>query len=82
MSTMVIGVGERMAGDDAVGLCVAEAVGGATMAEPTGLLDWMARAGRLVVVDAVVDGGPAGRGHVLGGCRAAGRQMVQALLRE
>ncbi len=70
----VIGIGGAAAGDDAVGLAVARrvrelaaaAVEVIELADPTGLLPLLERGGpATIVVDALDDGGPAGRVIVL-----------------
>ena len=58
---MVIGVGNRWAGDDAAGLAVARRLGGRQLeGDPTSLLDAWADADHVVVVDAAASGAPAG----------------------
>ena len=58
---MVIGVGNRWAGDDAAGLAVARRVGGRELeGDPASLLDAWAGADDVVVVDAAASGAPPG----------------------
>jgi hydrogenase maturation protease len=59
--TLVVGVGNAFRGDDAAGLEVARRVGGHEFeGEPVALIDWWSGCDRLVVVDAMQSGAPAG----------------------
>jgi len=72
MKTVVIGVGNRWRGDDAVGLEVIDALRGRvddsvslvhSDGEPTRLLEAFSLAPRVIMVDAVITGAPAGTVH-------------------
>lgn len=65
---MVAALGQAYRGDDAVGPMVLERLDGlrcVRLAEPSLLVDLLPTVGRVVLVDAVVDGGPPGRVLVL-----------------
>ena len=58
---MVIGVGNRWAGDDGAGLAVARRLGGRELeGDPSALIDLWAEADDAVVVDAAASGAPPG----------------------
>jgi hydrogenase maturation protease len=73
---LVVGVGQRDRGDDAVGPAVAERAAGllppevtvVERAEPTGLIGTWAGAGLVVIADAVRSGQRPGTVHVLHAC--------------
>jgi hydrogenase maturation protease len=75
-AVLVLGVGQRDRGDDAVGPAVAERamelvppeVTVMKRVEPAGLIDAWAGAGLVVVTDAVRSGQPPGTVHVLHAC--------------
>ena len=75
-AVLVLGVGQRDRGDDAVGPAVAERamelvppeVTVVKRVEPAGLIDAWAGAGLVVVTDAVRSGQPPGTVHVLHAC--------------
>jgi hydrogenase maturation protease len=69
LAARIVGVGQEWAGDDAVGIAVLRKLGEDSAsveliesAEPTGLIELLADgADPVVIVDAVLDDGPAGR---------------------
>lgn len=63
--TLVVAIGQPFAGDDAVGLVIAErlraeGVPAQSVADGAALVDALTGASRAVIIDAVVGGGPAG----------------------
>lgn len=82
-SVRIIGVGQRFAGDDGVGLAVLDALRGQRLppgtellvaSEAAGLIELLAGCERAIVVDAVVGGGAPGTVLALAPDALAGRQ--------
>ncbi len=76
--TVIVGVGRPHGGDDAVGLAVAarleeQGIVALRVTDATALVDLVMSAEKVIVLDAVVGGGPPGSVLVLGGDELAGR---------